>query len=117
MVQGGVGWRRNIIGKAIAPANRSSPDGHAFVTGKPVITSDLRKMHDYKLPDIYSQHKIVSSAIVAVPTTGNKPYGVLEGDSTKRGEFDCYVIEILRPLRWLLGEAIALVALVAELRE
>ncbi|HEX9464703.1 MAG TPA: GAF domain-containing protein [Alphaproteobacteria bacterium] len=117
IVQAGVGWRRNIIGKAIAPANRSSPDGHAFVTGKPVITSDLRKLHDYKLPDIYSQHKIVSSANVVIPSTGKKPYGVLEVDSTKRGEFDCYDIDFLTALGGLLAEAIALAGRVADLRE
>lgn len=117
IVQAGVGWKRNIIGKAIAPATRRSPDGYAFVTGKPVITSDLRKPHDYKLPDIYSQHKIVSSANVVIPSTGKKPYGVLEVDSTKRGEFDRYDIDFLTTLAGLLAEAIALAGRMADLRD
>jgi len=59
IVRAGVGWREGVVGAAVAKADRSTPAGRAFVTGKPVITQDLRGRHDFVLPSIYAEHGIV----------------------------------------------------------
>jgi two-component sensor histidine kinase len=76
VLRAGVGWRQGVIGEAVAKADRSNPVGRAFVTGKPVITTDLRQPHDFALPPIYLEHGIVSSANVLI-----EGFGVLEIDS------------------------------------
>ena len=116
VVQAGVGWGKDIVGKAIAPAGRSSPDGRAFVTRKPVLTNDLRKRKDFTLSAIYIDHKILSSVNVIIPGRGRRPYGVLEADSIRPGQFDRYDIKYLAAFAALVGEAIALADRMAELR-
>jgi two-component sensor histidine kinase/uncharacterized protein YigA (DUF484 family) len=83
IVRAGVGWQDGVVGSAIAKADRSSPAGRAFLTGKPVITVDLRRPHDFALPSIYEAHGIVSSA--NMPIAG---FGVLEIDSPEPAAFD-----------------------------
>jgi two-component sensor histidine kinase len=116
IVQAGVGWEKDIIGRAVAPARRMSPDGRAFVSRKPVLITDLRKRRDFKLPRIYPDHHIVSSVNVIIPGRGNRPYGVLEADSTSAGQFDRYDIDFLTSLANLVAEAITLSERMAELR-
>src|SRR5262249_27417333 len=83
IVRAGVGWHEGAVGAAVAKADRSTPAGRAFVTGKPVITQDLRRPHDFVLPSIYVEHGIASSA--NMPIAG---LGVLEIDSTEPRQFD-----------------------------
>jgi two-component sensor histidine kinase len=83
IVRAGVGWRERVVGSAVAKADRSTPAGRAFVTGKPVITRDLRGPHDFVLPPIYLEHGIASSANMPIPS-----FGVLEIDSTEPRQFD-----------------------------
>src|ERR1700733_15723737 len=42
LVEAGVGWHQGVIGHVVSRADQSSPQGRAFVTGEPVICSDLR---------------------------------------------------------------------------
>lgn len=118
IVQAGVGWEKNVVGKAIAAVGRNSPDGLAFVTRKPVLTNDLRKRKDFTLPRIYIDHKIRSSVNVVIPGPGpgRTPYGVLEADSKVADKFDRYDIRFLTALASLIAEAIRLAARMAELR-
>src|SRR5438874_2375410 len=83
IIRAGVGWREGVVGAATAKADRSTPAGRAFVTGKPVITQDLRGRHDFVLPSIYVEHGIVSSA--NMPIAG---FGVLEIDGAEPNQFD-----------------------------
>jgi two-component sensor histidine kinase len=83
IIRAGVGWREGVVGASVAKADRSTPAGRAFVTGKPVITQDLRGPHDFVLPPIYLEHGIASSA--NIPIAG---LGVLEIDSREPRQFD-----------------------------
>ena len=42
LVVAGWGWHLGVIGRVVSQADESSPQGRAYVTGKPVITRDLQ---------------------------------------------------------------------------
>ena len=69
-----------MIGHVVSRADESSPQGRAFITGKPVICSDLRSDSSFVLPPFYAEHGIISTVDVIIRKEG-KPYGVLEIDS------------------------------------
>ena len=52
IVRAGVGWRPDMIGRAVARVDDSNPGGRAFRTGRPVIVADLRGAEGMDLPGI-----------------------------------------------------------------
>ena len=116
IVAAGVGWKADVAGRSISKADKSSPAGRAFVTGKPVITQDLRKRSDFVLAPIYRDHAIISSVNVIVQGTGERPYGVLEVDSTRLRRFDRHDVDFLQGFANVLAEAVATAERIAALR-
>jgi two-component sensor histidine kinase/putative methionine-R-sulfoxide reductase with GAF domain len=116
IVEAGVGWQVDVVGRSISEANASSPGGRAFVRKEPVITRDLREKHDFVLPPIYADHRIVSSVNVPVQGTGERLYGVLEVDSEKVERFDKQDTDFLIGFANVLAEAVATAERIAELR-
>lgn len=116
IVDAGVGWNMDVVGRSISKADKSSPAGRAFVAGKPVITQDLRKRGDFVLAPIYRDHAIVSSVNVIVQGTGGQPYGVLEVDSTRLRRFDRHDVDFLQGFANVLAEAVATAETIAALR-
>jgi two-component sensor histidine kinase len=116
LVEAGVGWQPDVVGRSISQADASSPGGRAFVTREPVITEDLRKDHDFTLPRLYADHAIVSSINVIIHSTGEAPYGVLEIDSEKLRHFDEHDIDFLQGFANVLAEAVATRGRLNELR-
>ena len=41
--EAGVGWKQGVIGRVVSRADESSPQGRAFITGKPVICTDQQR--------------------------------------------------------------------------
>jgi two-component sensor histidine kinase len=116
IVEAGIGWKENVVGRSLAQADESSPVGRAFLTGRPVITRDLRKAHDFILPSIYPEHRIVSSVNVIIQGSGDRPYGVLEVDTSKLRVFDQQDIRFLEGFANVLAEAVATAQRITALR-
>jgi two-component sensor histidine kinase len=116
LVEAGVGWHTDVVGRSISQADASSPAGRAFVTCEPVITEDLRKDHDFALPPLYADHGIVSTVNVIIRSTGEEPYGVLEVDSEKLRHFDKHDVDFLQGFANVLAEAVATRGRLNELR-
>jgi two-component sensor histidine kinase len=109
LVEAGCGWNSNVIGYVVSPANETSTQGRAFVTGKPVILQDLRKNNSYKLPPFYADHGIIATADVLIKGKSG-PWGVLEIDSSKARAFDQHDIDFLTGFANVVAEAVATVA-------
>jgi two-component sensor histidine kinase len=107
IVAAGVGWRADVVGRSTSKADKSSPAGRAFITGKAVITQDLRKRGDFELAPIYRDHSILSAVNVIVQGTGERPYGVLEVDSIRLRRFDRHDVDFLQGFANVLAEAVA----------
>jgi len=43
LVEAGCGWNAGVVGYVVSPADETSTQGRAFLTGKPVILEDLSK--------------------------------------------------------------------------
>jgi CheY-like chemotaxis protein len=105
LVEAAVGWRAGVIGRVVSRADQSSPQGRAFITGKPVICDDLSRDSVFALPALYADHGIVS--IVDVMIKGNgKPYGVLEIDSPSPHSYDRHDVDFLTGFANVLAEAV-----------
>jgi two-component sensor histidine kinase len=107
LIEAGFGWHPGVVGKVVSPADESSPQGRAFVSGEPVIVHNLHQANDYMPPDFYAQHGIVSTVDVLIKSQAGPPFGVLEVDSTAEHSYDEHDINFLTGFANVLAEAVA----------
>jgi hypothetical protein len=55
VVVAGCGWNAGVIGYVVSPADETSTQGRASVTGKPVILEDVTKNSSLALPPFYAE--------------------------------------------------------------
>ncbi len=106
LVRAGVGWREGVIGKAMVGSDLQSPAGYAFRTGKPVISNHLDTEQRFRTPSLLAEHGIRSAINVLVQAGDAQPFGVLEGDSTHRADFNDHDIAFLQALANTLAVAV-----------
>jgi len=88
LIEAGYGWKQGVVGHVVSRADETSPQGRAFITGKPSICNDLRKETEFKLPGFYAEHGIVSTIDVLIKGSDDRPYGVLEIDNDHQHDYD-----------------------------
>ena len=107
LIEAGHGWHAGVIGNVVSRADVTSPQGRAFITGKPSICNDLRNDNDFKLPSFYAEHSIVSTVDVVIKGSDDQPYGVLEIDNDQQHDYDQHDIDFLTGFANVLAEAVA----------
>jgi two-component sensor histidine kinase len=107
LIEAGHGWHPGVIGNVVSRADVTSPQGRAFITGKPSICNDLRDDNDFKLPSFYAEHGIVSTIDVVIKGSDDQPYGVLEIDNGQQHDYDQHDIDFLTGFANVLAEAVA----------
>jgi two-component sensor histidine kinase len=107
LIEAGHGWHAGVIGNIVSRADITSPQGRAFITGKPSICNDLRDDNDFKLPPFYAEHGIVSTIDVVIKGSDDQPYGVLEIDNDEQHDYDQHDIDFLTGFANVLAEAVA----------
>jgi len=103
----GIGWKAGVLGGWVSRADRSTPQGRAFITGEPVICTDLSKDPGFLLPAFYAEHDIVSTLDVVIKKKDGQPWGVLEIDNPKRHVYDQHDVNFLTGFANVLAEAVA----------
>ena len=106
LIEAGVGWNPGVVGGVVSRADRSSPQGRAFVTGKPVICDDLSRDTSFLLPSFYAEHGIVSTLDVVIKKKEGQPWGVLEIDNPQRYDYDEHDINFVTGFANVLAEAV-----------
>jgi two-component sensor histidine kinase len=107
LIEAGYGWKDGVVG-TIESADPSSPQGRAFVTGKPSSCDDVRKENSFVLPGFYAAHGIVSTVDVVIHAKDDAtPYGVLEIDNDRQHDYDQHDIDFLTGFANVLAEAVA----------
>jgi two-component sensor histidine kinase len=106
LVRSGVGWREGVVGHAHVGSDLQSPAGYAFRTGKPVISNHLETEQRFRTPALLAEHGIRSAINVLVQAGDAAPYGVLEGDSTFRADFNEHDVAFLQALANTLAVAV-----------
>jgi two-component sensor histidine kinase len=116
LIEAGYGWHAGVIGNVVSRADETSPQGRAFITGKPSICNDLRDDNDFKLPSFYAEHGIVSTIDVVIKGSEDRPYGVLEIDNVQQHNYDQHDIDFLTGFANVLAEAVATSARISVLQ-
>lgn len=106
LVRSGTGWAAGVIGHACVGADLQSPAGYAFRSGKPVISNHLANEQRFRTPKLLADHGIRSAINVLVQARDGEPFGVLEGDSTNRGDFNEHDVAFLQALANTLAVAV-----------
>lgn len=104
LVVAGHGWKGGVVGNSVSPANETSTQGRAFVTGQPVILKDIHKNNSYNLPGFYAEHDIVSTVDVLIKSSKGS-FGVLEADWDSQYSFDQHDIDFLTGFANVIAEA------------
>ncbi|MET0239001.1 MAG: histidine kinase dimerization/phosphoacceptor domain -containing protein [Sphingobium sp.] len=106
LMEAGVGWHEGVVGHVVARADISSPQGRAFITGKPSICANVNADSDFELPPFFAQHRICSTIDVLIKGATDNPWGVLEVDSDQPRDFDGHDIDFLTGFANVLAEAV-----------
>jgi PAS domain S-box-containing protein len=86
LLEAGTGWAQDEIGTTVLSADDASPAGHAYTSGRPVISNHLGAEHRFRTPDLLMRYGIKRA--VNVPIRGvPESYGVLEADSPDDEDF------------------------------
>jgi two-component sensor histidine kinase len=117
LIEAGYGWHPGVIGNVVSRADVTSPQGRAFITGKPSICNDLRDDNDFNLPAFYAEHGIVSTIDVVIKGSDEQPYGVLEIDNDRQHDYDQHDVDFLTGFANVLAEAVATSARTSTLRD
>jgi len=106
LIEAGFGWHKGVVGHVISRADESSPQGRAFITGKPSICNDLRDDSEFILPPFYAEHGIISTIDVLIKGGSDRPYGVLEIDNNQQHDYDEQDVDFLTGFANVLAEAV-----------
>jgi two-component sensor histidine kinase len=109
LIEAGYGWKDGIIGRVVSEANESSPQGRAYITGKPVIIPNVYEAAHFALHDLYPEHGIISTIDVIIKGKDGEPYGVLEIDSPVQHTYTEHDVAFLTGFANVLAEAVATV--------
>ncbi|NWG45806.1 MAG: GAF domain-containing protein [Alphaproteobacteria bacterium] len=106
-VVAGVGWQDGIVGEETVPALQSSSEGFALATGKPVVSESERSEERFDYADFLKRHGVKAMVNVVIPgADGQRPYGLLQVDSTKPRDFSKNDVEFLQSYANLVGAAV-----------
>lgn len=107
IVRSGVGWHDGVVGHTRLGGDLRSPAGYAFRSGNPVVSNHLANEHRFRTPKLLADHGVHSAVNVIIGGPDSEPFGVLEGDSTRRGEFSEPDVVFLQALANTLAVAVA----------
>jgi two-component sensor histidine kinase len=116
LIRAGVGWEPGVVGHVILSAEPTSPAGYALHTSTPVTTPDLDKEERFQSTEVLRAHGIKSMVNVLIPGV-DRPFGVLEVDSTKRRHFTEEDINFLHGYAILLSAALRRLAITRQYQD
>ncbi|MEB3343059.1 PAS domain S-box protein [Okeania sp.] len=110
LLAAGVGWRKNLVGKATVSAEAKSQAGYTLLVNKPVIVKDLLIETRFPGSPLLHNHRVVSGVTIIIPNLIIKEsqnqsfhnvqpaWGVLGVHSRQEREFsqdDIYFLEAI----------------------
>ncbi|MEJ2431236.1 MAG: PAS domain S-box protein [Deltaproteobacteria bacterium] len=106
LIVAGVGWSKDVVGKAKIEAGKNSAPGFAFHSGKPVLSVDLNAETRFKIPSLLRKNGVLSAVNVII-REGDKAWGVLEADSKETYAFTRENVDFLHGFSNILGIALS----------
>jgi PAS domain S-box-containing protein len=107
LVRAGIGWPEGVVGHVTVTADKTSSEGYAVETGKPVISQDIESEQRFTYPDFLRAAGIRALVnVVILGRDGEPPYGLLQVDSTAPRAFTEADTDFLRSYANLLAAAV-----------
>ncbi len=118
LLYAGVGWEKNLVGKATVSAGEKSQAGYTLLANQPVIVKDLLVETRFPGSPLLHNHRIVSGATVIIPNleikesqntnshNSQKTWGVLGVHTRQYREFTQDDIYFLQAIANILATAI-----------
>ena len=104
-LQAGVGWKENLIGRALLSTSEGPQADYTLPSREPIVITDLRRETHFPLPPLLRDHQIVSAVSVLI-SVGDQPYGVLSVHTTQQRKFTADDISFLQAIANILADAI-----------
>jgi PAS domain S-box-containing protein len=114
-VRAGVGWQPGVVGRVAIKAEKGSSEGHALLTGQPVISSNIDIEQRFAYPDFVKDAGVKALVnVIIIGSEGKPPYGILQVDSRTPREFSEGDTNFLRSYANLLAAAVERLRIKAE---
>ncbi|MEL6382497.1 MAG: GAF domain-containing protein [Cyanobacteria bacterium J06626_18] len=107
LLRAGIGWPSHLIGQTILSADVNSQAGYTLLTQQPVIFEDLRTETRFQGSPLLTDYGIVSGMSVVIPSSGDRPFGVLAINSTRKRHFIQDDVNFLQAVANLLATVIS----------
>jgi signal transduction histidine kinase/CheY-like chemotaxis protein/HAMP domain-containing protein len=104
LLQAGVGWKTDNVGKTIVPAENRYQVAYTLNTGEPVVVEDFKTETRFYASPLLAGHGVVSSVTVAIPTR-ERPFGVLGIHTTRQRIFTTDEVQFLLAVATAIGMA------------
>ena len=118
LIIAGRNLKPGVAGSARLAADASNPAGECLSQRRIVNIPDLRDRTDYRLPELYPEHAVISTVNIPIMLDSG-PFGVLEIDGREAHDFDELDLSFLIGIAGVVGEGVARVrreaALTSEL--
>ena len=86
LLQAGVGWHSDAVGKDVLSAERGTLCGFTLTAGEPVVFEQLNDDHRFRASSLFLDHGVVSGVTVAITGYG-RTFGILGAHTTNRRRF------------------------------
>jgi signal transduction histidine kinase len=96
LLRAGVGWKEGLVGEARVPVGRSQ-GGFTLRSKEPIVVEDLRREDRIALPQLLTEHGVVSGMTVLIRTR-DEPWGVLGIHSAERRAFTADDVNFLQAI-------------------
>ncbi|HLH55746.1 MAG TPA: ATP-binding protein [Verrucomicrobiae bacterium] len=112
----GVGWKADLIGNAMCPADSRSQPGFTLTAGEPVVVDNITTETRFGKTPLLSSHGVISGVTVAISEQG-QAFGVLGAHTTNNRKFTEDEVHFLLAVATVLAMAVARKRAEAELEK
>ena len=116
-VRAGVGWKPGVVGEVTLRVTDKSSEGHALITGEPMISPDIDQETRFTYPAFLTDNGVRAVAnVIIIGAKDKPPFGILQVDSRTPRQFAEADTAFLRSYANLLAAAVDRLRVLAEVR-
>jgi signal transduction histidine kinase len=105
VLRAGAGWNPELVGQARVSAGQDSQGGYTLAMSEPVIVDDLRSETRFAVPQILTEHGVVSGITVIIHHH-HRPFGVLGVHTREPRRFTLQDVNFMQSVANLLAAAL-----------
>ncbi|WP_375458333.1 response regulator [uncultured Enterovirga sp.] len=116
-VRAGVGWKPGVVGIATITADEDTSEGHALLTGEPLISADIATETRFRYAAFLIDNNVRAVAnVIIIGGQDRPPFGILQIDSHVPRQFTESDTLFLRSYANLIAGAVDRIRVIGEVR-